>query len=380
MAQARDEWEGHEPADDRTSTSGARRMPWLAPGTIVAGKYVLGRTLGIGGWAVVYDAEHLELGHRVAIKVPRIGEGAPATARERFLREVRLSAMARHRHIPEVHDTGRLPDGSPFLVMERLDGQDLDHHLARGPLSIPAAVELGRQLAAALEALADLGIVHRDIKPHNLVLHREAGDGVVVKLVDFGISKGGGAPATDGALTDDGMVIGTPHYMAPEQVEGQPVDCRTDVYAACIVLFESLTGRTPFVGETSSALLGSILRDPIPSLRALRPSCPAPIERILERGLAKRPAARHPHPRALRIALERAARSLALPAGATAWTAPDPEPPKPSRPLALLRTAFRPAGRIAKACTERGAVQLGLAGAALGAVAGLAAWWLGVGP
>lgn len=297
-----------------------RRLPRLSPGTVIAGKYLVGRALGVGGWAVVYEAEHLTLGHRVAIKVLHVEDVSPSVSTARFRREARLSAAAHHRYVLQVYDMGHLQDGSPYLVMERLHGEDLSRRLDRGGLSIAAVFELGDQLLSALAGLADRGIVHRDIKPHNIVLHRDSDGQTVLKLLDFGISTADLLPAADRGLTGDGMVVGTPHYMAPEQVLGHAVDHRADLYAASVVLYEALAGVPPFDDAATGALLASVLRDDVPSLRRYRHNCPPSLERILRKGLSKDPEERYSHPQAMRRHLVASARALGLPSGNEAWS------------------------------------------------------------
>jgi eukaryotic-like serine/threonine-protein kinase len=368
------DWGSSDTAPATGPGRGSQRKPRLAPGTTIAHKYVLRGILGAGGWAIVYDAEHVELGHRIAIKVLHVEDGAPDQALERFQREARLSATARHRNILQVHDVGALEDGSPFLVMERLEGEDLDRRLDRGGLSVPAVVELGRQLLMGLAALADKGIVHRDIKPHNLVLHREVDGQVVVKLVDFGISKARMSPVPERTLTGAGMVIGTPHYMAPEQIQGAEVDHRTDIYAASVVLYEALTGVTPFDASSAGALLASVLRDPVPPPRAFRRNCPPSLERVLLQGLAKAPEERFAHPRQMLDALTAVARDLDLPEGNAAWAAPDADYTRPTDPLVRMRDelerrarsiARSPQHRRRAACAGAAGMVLGIVGGAL---------------
>jgi serine/threonine protein kinase len=344
------------------------RQPRLAPGAIVGGKYLVQETLGVGGWAVVYGAEHLTLGHRVALKVLHVEDTTPSASTARFRREARLSAAASHRNILQVYDMGHLQDGSPYLVMERLQGETLTQRLDRGGLPIAGVIELGNQLLCALTGLAAEGIVHRDIKPHNIVLHRDSDGQTVVKLLDFGISTAGCLPVADRALTHDGMVVGTPHYMAPEQVLGQPVDTRTDLYAVSVVLYEALAGVTPFDAPATGAILAATLHDEVPPLRRLRRNCPPALERIIRMGLAKDPDTRYPDPQAMRWALTALARAHALPSGNDAWSAPDLSLGN-ARGCAVAARKIRHRGPWVPPRLHR-ALLVGLLGIALGGVGG----------
>ncbi|MET0284131.1 MAG: protein kinase [Polyangiales bacterium] len=300
--------------------------PQLAVGSSIHGKYVVHGLLGLGGFAVVYDAEHVGLGRRVAIKVLHLAADTPLALLERFRREARISALAHHRNVLEVYDTGTLPDGSPYLVMERVNGENLSHVLQRGPLSLAAAVEVVRQLLTGLCALEDAGIVHRDIKPDNLMLH-DAGDGVpVVKLVDFGISK---RIALESAakLTCHGTLVGTPQYMSPEQIRGQDVDLRTDLYATGAVLYEALSGHAPHESQNFSELVVAVLNAPLRPLRELRANCPLDLERIATKALTRAAALRYATPREMLADLEACARDHDLPSGVEAFAYEDPIDP-----------------------------------------------------
>ena len=304
----------------KQSGSGVHARP-LRVGDRIDGKYVVHRTLGAGGWAVVYEAEHVVMKHRVAIKVLRPDEDEQAYALERFKREARLSASIRHPNVLEVYDVGNLDDGSPYLVMELLRGEDLDTRLASGPLHVAEVIDVAVQLTAALGALSEAGIVHRDIKPHNLFLH-EADDGsLVLKLLDFGIAKQEEAMCQAASrLTTKGELLGTPHYMAPEQLKNEHVDSRTDLYAVSVVLYELLTGVTPFDELTQGALIASVLRDEVPSLHDRRPDCPEELAQLIYRGLDKDITKRWPSPLAMQTELCRIRKVLGLPEDADAWS------------------------------------------------------------
>jgi serine/threonine protein kinase len=332
------------------STPAARR---LAPGTIVAGKYVIRGKLGLGGFSVVYDAEHLGLGRHVAIKVVHVDDDMPIGLLERSRREARNSALVRHPNVLEVFDTGVLDDGSPYLVMERIEGETLSKRIVRQGLSIAAVVELGRQLMLALEALAAHNMIHRDIKPENVMLH-DRGDGrPIVKVVDFGIAKRT-VPERDVRLTREGTLVGTPSYMSPEQLRGENLDERTDIYSAGAVLYEALTGRPPHDRTSLNELMLAALHDRVRAVRQLRPGCPRELERIVLKALAKAREDRYPTAAAMRHDLERFAAASALPTASNAW-----------RVVELMEPA-----RSARPKTFRKGLHLGVAAALLGLGAG----------
>lgn len=311
---------------DERLPSGSDASARLAVGSLIQSRYLVRGVLGIGGFAVVYDAEHVGLGRSVAVKVMHLASDTPLALCERFRREARLSALADHPNVLEVYDTGTLPDGSPYLVMERVNGENLSHLLRRGPLSLAGAVEVVRQLLAGLCALEAAGIVHRDIKPDNLMLHDPGDGGPVVKLVDFGISK---RIAVESAakLTCHGALVGTPQYMSPEQIRGHEVDLRSDIYATGAVLYEVLTGHAPHESTSFSELVVAVLNAPLRPVRELRANCPAELERIATRALARSTSARYASPRAMLADLDACARELELPSGAAAFAYEDPVAP-----------------------------------------------------
>jgi serine/threonine protein kinase len=273
----------------------------LAPGTCVDGKYIICDVLGMGGAAVVYAAEQVGLKRVVAFKLYGAEAGMGTELVERFQREAELLARVHHENVVAVFDSGRMPDGSPYLVVQRLSGESLATRLAEGALPVPEAVALTRQALHALVALADAGITHRDVKPDNLVLDRLPDGRTVLKLVDFGIAKD-----TAPSASADGLeaLVGTPHYMAPEQVRGAAVDARADLYALGATLYEMLTGRPPHMGETLNDLATATLFDPISPVRELRGDCPEALERLVMRALARDPAERFASAREMLSALD----------------------------------------------------------------------------
>jgi eukaryotic-like serine/threonine-protein kinase len=253
------------------------------------GPYEVLELLGAGGMGEVYHARDPRLDRTVAIKILLAPRDASPTQLERFRREARSIGRISHPHICTLHDVGE-QDGVPFLVMEYLDGETLSERLERGAIPIEQAIPFAIQIAEALSALHDRGVIHRDLKPSNVML--TAGG---VKLLDFGLAKlrdGEYAevvtePTKSLSLTDPGSIVGTLPYMAPEQIEGQPVDTRTDIFSFGVVLYEMIAGRRPFAGDTRAALMASIVGVDAPSLSTLQPRVSRSLERLIRRCLAK---------------------------------------------------------------------------------------------
>ena len=258
------------------------------PGEIVASKYVVERLLGQGGMGVVVAARHLELDQRVAIKF--LVSDADVNALERFMREAKAAALVKSEHACRVSDFGRLESGEPYIVMEYLDGCDLADKLeAEGPQPVNDVVSWIVQACDALSSAHAQGIVHRDLKPANLFLQNTTDGPPTLKVLDFGISK----LSTSGKLTSTAVLMGSPFYMSPEQLESsRDVDQRSDIWSLGVVLYELLTGVAPFMGETIVQLVVQAReREPDPPSR-LRPGIPSAIEEIIARCLAKAPANR----------------------------------------------------------------------------------------
>ncbi len=261
----------------------------LAPGSLFAERYEIVRRLGTGGMGTVYLARHREMGRLCAIKLlhPRLLRDAEA--RERFAREARLVSRVTHPAVCAVYDFGTA-EGQVFLAMEYVEGRSLGALLAeRGRLPLRRAAALAEEIAAGLDAAHDLGLVHRDLKPDNVIVTVGRGR-EVVKLVDFGIAKGAAAdPAAD--LTAEGIVVGTPDYMAPEQVAGDPVDRRADLYALALVFCRMATGTLPFRAPTAREAMTRRLTEPAGSLAAMAPDLAVPrgVEEALERALSRAP-------------------------------------------------------------------------------------------
>ena len=259
-------------------------------GDLVAGKYRIERVLGVGGMGVVVAARHEQLEQLVAIKFVRSDALDNDEAIERFLREARSAARLRSEHVARVLDVGRLESGAPFMVMEFLEGADLAQTLMRdGPMAVDLAASLMIQVCEAVAEAHAAGIVHRDLKPENLFLTRTVGGSPKMKVLDFGVSKSARlADDPRAKLTRTRTVLGSPLYMAPEQMRSsRDVDARGDVWALGVVLFELLTGRSPFEAETMPELCLKIVSEPPLSLAELRPVLPQEIVEIVERCLQK---------------------------------------------------------------------------------------------
>jgi serine/threonine-protein kinase len=255
------------------------------------GKYVVRDLLGAGGMGAVFLAEDLTLERTVAIKVlPSAVSGEP-TVVERFQREAKTAARLDHPHIVPIHRV-ESEDGLHYFVMKHVDGQSLDALLRGGePLATPFVARVLREAAAALGHAHKRGIVHRDVKPGNIML--DVDERVV--LTDFGISKASAAAldnTTEEQLTEVGTVVGTPHYMAPEQALGRPVDGRADQYALGVVGFQMLTGALPFEGDSPHAIIHRHINDAPPRIASLRPDVPAALAATITRALAKAPSNR----------------------------------------------------------------------------------------
>ena len=279
-----DEAHGVEPP---TLANTAGRNGLLAVGSRFAGRYDIQEVLGSGGMGVVYRAYDMEVGESVAIKAlrPELG-GLDPTLLDRFKQELRLARRITHRNVVRTYDLGEV-DGVYYITMELVRGATVAALIREaGRLAVPATLTIGKQVCRALEVAHEEGIVHRDIKPQNLLVDPSG----FLKVMDFGIARLAERP-TGGAnpLTAAGVVVGTPQYMAPEQLFGEPVDGRADIYATGAVLFECVTGRPVFEAPSLVALLARHLNDAPPDPRAVNPDIPEPLGRAILRALARKP-------------------------------------------------------------------------------------------
>lgn len=263
----------------------------MQPGEILASKYRVDGVLGVGGMGTVLEATHLELEQKVAIKLPHAAQVTEATFATRFMREGKNAAKIRSDHVARVLDVGRTDGGTPFLVMEYLEGHDLSRHLkAIGRFSVADAVDIVLQACDAVAAAHAVGIVHRDLKPANLFLERRNDGSFHVKILDFGISKVlvDDPAALEAALTSTTGVIGSPMYMSPEQmIAARSVDTRTDVWSLGLILYKCLTGKTPWPSGNVIELAARIAKDPPVSPRSLVPDIPVGLEKAILHCLEK---------------------------------------------------------------------------------------------
>jgi serine/threonine protein kinase len=267
--------------------------PPLVPGDLGAfGRHRVLRILGRGGMGVVYEALDPALRRRVALKLMLPVLDSTATGRERFLREARAAAAIRHENVVSVYQVGE-DEGAPFLTMELLHGDHLAHLIGNG-LPLADVVRIGREVALGLAAAHTIGVVHRDIKPANIWIESPSQR---VKVLDFGLARIGGEVSitvrsrrpTEGDLTQVGELIGTVAYMSPEQLDGRPIDCRTDLFGLGAVLYQMVTGRVPFSGKTISECADAIRAGVFAPVSAAAPTAPPALARLIHALLAPQP-------------------------------------------------------------------------------------------
>jgi serine/threonine-protein kinase len=268
-------------------------------GTLIGGKYRVREILGEGGMGTVFEALREGLGNLVAIKVLHPNQVHKKDSVQRFHHEARAAARIGHPNICEVYDFGSLPDGRPYLVMDRLTGTTLaERILSVGGLPFQEVLDTLTQVLSGLHAAHEKGIIHRDVKPENVFLSQRVGCPPIAKILDFGVSKvmaehAQASSFSDVEVTRTGVVLGTPYYLAPEQARGERnLDARVDLYACGVMLYEALTGRRPFRAANYNALLIAILTTSPRPAREVRPDLPGGFGRILDKSIARDPSER----------------------------------------------------------------------------------------
>jgi eukaryotic-like serine/threonine-protein kinase len=332
-------------------------------GRTLAGRYQVVGRLGEGGVGVVYRAKQEQLGRFVAIKVLHQDAAVIPEWRRRFEREARALSVLAHPNIVPVTDSG-IDRGVPYLVMELLQGKTLGQLIKEGPLPLWRALDIARQTLRGLGFAHGKAIVHRDLKPANVFLQALPDQADHVRLLDFGMAKfleGSSSRTMAENLTRVGVVFGTPAYMSPEQVKAAPVDARSDVYAAGVLLFELLAGQRPFNADSYEGYMGAHLTQPVPSLEKFRPghaSVPL-LQPVVEKAMAKKPAARFKDAGAMLAALEAAIAKL--PAGTKDGRAEARRKPTPRPQRHIEARARASVSRFLRRAILMGALAAGLA-------------------
>jgi len=262
-------------------------------GKVISGSYKIEKFVGQGGMGAVFQARQLSLDRNVAVKFMSAPLTMDKEILERFHREARAASNIGHPGIVQVIDMGYMQEGQPFMVMEMLEGEDLRHRLKKeGVLEAGEAIPIILQVCEALAAAHDKGIVHRDLKPDNIFLVPRKGKAPLVKILDFGLSKIKGSGKK---LTNTGTLLGTPNYMAPEQVTAEfEVDHRADIYGAGVILYEMLTGKMAYDGPSVQSIFVKIMTENPAPPRAIRPGIAPEIESLILRAMARNPADRYP--------------------------------------------------------------------------------------
>ncbi|HEU4570406.1 MAG TPA: serine/threonine-protein kinase [Gemmatimonadales bacterium] len=264
-------------------------------GQVIADRYHVTKKLGEGGMGAVYLAEHVKMGRKSAIKVMSASMSHDPDAVSRFNREANNASRINHPNICAIYDFGETPDGLIYLAMEFIEGDSLNGILKKsGPMTLQRATPILRQTAEALKVAHDAGIVHRDLKPDNIMIARMGGKDVV-KVVDFGIAKAVGGDESGQKVTKTGLVVGTPEYMSPEQLSGDKLDGRSDLYSLALVYYRMITGTLPFQAETSQeTMIKRLTDDPMPLRQALPTgNFPPSLQAVMDRALARYPNDRY---------------------------------------------------------------------------------------
>jgi eukaryotic-like serine/threonine-protein kinase len=281
------------PADGATLLAHPSEDPLL--GQVIADRYHITGLIGEGGMGCVYSAEHVRMGRKCALKVMSPALATTADAITRFNREAANAARINHPNVAAIYDFGETPDGLLYIAMEFVDGETLRALIERiGPLPTERAAQITKGAAEALYAAHHLGIVHRDLKPDNIMLARQLDGSDWVKVVDFGIAKSVAAVGRGSGgqtVTTAGVSLGTPEYMSPEQLAGEKLDHRTDIYSLGLVLFNMLTGRLPYPKLTSKETLVRRLTSPPATLADVRPDIkwPPQVQAVMSRALDPEP-------------------------------------------------------------------------------------------
>ncbi|MHB1313756.1 MAG: serine/threonine-protein kinase, partial [Gemmatimonadaceae bacterium] len=296
-------------------------------GTVVADRYHILKKLGEGGMGQVYLAEHVKMGRKSALKVMNPGMNQDADAIARFNREAANASRLNHPNICAIYDFGETPDGLIYLAMEFIEGQSLTSLIEKSGALPPArAAAIIHQSADALQVAHDAGIVHRDLKPDNIMIAKNRDGSDLAKVVDFGIAKAHSSDAQK--VTKTGLVVGTPEYMSPEQLSGDKLDGRSDIYSLALVAFNCLTGKLPFAGESAQeAMIARLIEQP-KTLAEMKPDVawPAEVQAVMDKALVRDAAERYQSAaqfgRELWAACERMPASQAAEAGTQVISAP----------------------------------------------------------
>ncbi|RME28679.1 MAG: serine/threonine protein kinase, partial [Deltaproteobacteria bacterium] len=258
-------------------------------GVLLGGRYRLLDVIGHGGTGRVYRAVQEPIGREVAVKLlhPDLDPDGEHDFQARFLREAALAGRVQHPNVVTVHDYGRTEDGACYIVMEYLRGRTLRDLLRAGPLPLPRALAIFESILLGLRAAHRAGLVHRDVKPSNLIIVPTDDGGETVKLFDFGLVKGD----DEATITHSGVFMGTPQYVSPEQARGEAADGRSDLYSAGVILYRMVTGVLPYTADTPIAIALKHARDPLPAMAERAPQVPVDpaVEAYVRRLMAKRP-------------------------------------------------------------------------------------------
>ena len=343
-------WDGTEDEDDEDPSAEPRQtaptaviQPGefdIAPGTKL-GEYQIEAKIGQGGMGVVFSAFHPLIGKRAAIKILKRELCADPFTVERFVDEARVVNQIGHPNIVDIFAFGEMPDGRSYFVMEWLKGETLRARIARGPIEVAETCRVVRLLARALQAAHEKGVIHRDLKPDNVILVEQRDEAPSVKLLDFGIAK---LARSDHRVekTATGAIVGTPQYIAPEQAKGYSIDARADIYALGGILFELFTGRPPFVADNAMEMVAKHLMEPPVRVSTLAPSISPELDELVFGMLAKTPDGRPSLVKVIDV-LERSRDSSA--AVHRARTAP-PAPPLADASSPFVRPDSEPSGDL----------------------------------